>query len=51
MKKLLLKSDWSKDELESMKRMLKLKQENLALVNGTLNNINEENGYSYRLRK
>lgn len=41
----------NKDELETMKKMLKIKQENLTMVSSTSNNIGEKEGYSYKLRR
>lgn len=41
----------TEEELENMKKILKVKQENLAMLNSETKNVNEENGYSYKLRK
>lgn len=41
----------NKEELETMRKILKVKQENLAMINGEAKNIGEEDGYSYRLRR
>ena len=40
-----------KSELETMKKILQLRQENLMMLNDNYNNIGEHEGYSYRLRK
>lgn len=41
----------NKEELETMKKILKLKQENLTMINSESKNIGEKEGYSYRLRR
>lgn len=41
----------NKEELETMRKILKVKQENLAMINSEAKNIGEEDGYSYRLRR
>lgn len=41
----------NKEELETMRKILKVKQENLALVKGETTPIEELKGYSYRLRR
>ena len=41
----------TKEELETMKKILKVKQENLAMINGESNNFETREGHSYRLRK
>jgi len=41
----------NKEELETMRKILKVKQENLALVKGETTPIEEPKGYSYRLRR
>lgn len=41
----------SKDELETMRKMLEVKKQNLAMIDETSNNIGENEGYPYRLRK
>lgn len=41
----------NKEELETMRKILKVKQENLAMINSEAKNICEEDGYSYRLRR
>lgn len=41
----------NKDELETIKKMLKVKKENLTMINSTSNSIEEKEGYSYRLRR
>ncbi len=40
-----------KSELETMKKILQLRQENLMMLDDNYNNIGEHEGYSYRLRK
>lgn len=40
-----------KSELETMKKILQLRQENLMILDDNYNNIGEHEGYSYRLRK
>lgn len=39
------------EELDTMRDILKLKQENLAMLNSEPKNSNENNGYSRKLRK
>ena len=41
----------NKEELETMRKILKVKQENLAMINSESKNIGEKEGYSYRLRR
>lgn len=41
----------NKEELETMKRILEVKKQNLAMIDETSNNIGENEGYTYRLRK
>lgn len=41
----------NKEELETMRKILKLKQENLTMINNGSKNIGEKEGYSYRLRR
>lgn len=41
----------NKEELETMRKILKVKQENLAMLNSEAKNIGEKDGYSYRLRR
>lgn len=41
----------NKEELETMKKILEVKKQNLAMIDETSNNIGESEGYSYRLRK
>ena len=41
----------NKEELETMRKILKVKQENLAMVDSESKNIGEKEGYSYRLRR
>ena len=40
-----------KSELETMKKILQLRQENLMMLDDNYNNIGEHEEYSYRLRK
>ena len=40
-----------KKEIETMKKILNLKRQNLAMLDEASNNIGESNGYPYRLRK
>ncbi len=40
-----------KENLEKMKKILMLKKQNLAMLDETLENIDENKGYPYRLRK
>lgn len=41
----------NKEELETMRKILKVKQENLAMIDSESKNIGEKEGYSYRLRR
>ena len=41
----------NKEELETMRKILKVKQENLAMINSESKNTGEKEGYSYRLRR
>lgn len=41
----------NKEELETMKKILKVKQENLSMINSESKNIGEKEEYSYRLRR
>lgn len=41
----------NKEELETMRKILKVKQENLALITGETSPTEESKGYSYRLRR
>lgn len=40
-----------KEELETMRKILEIKQENLAMLDSNIKTIDKEEGYSYRLRK
>lgn len=41
----------NKEELETMKKILEVKKQNLTMIDKTANNIGEADGYLYRLRK
>lgn len=41
----------NKEELETMRKILEVKKQNLAMIDETSNNIGESEGYPYRLRK
>ncbi len=41
----------NKEEIEKMKKLIEVKNQNLAMIDETSNNIGESEGYPYRLRK
>lgn len=41
----------NKDELESMKKVLEMKKQNLSMIDASLENVNENNGHTHILRR